>query len=89
MNRTQRTTVAIGALIMLTVLGSGWALERAAKYAHSHGRDGGAVVTTPTSAIDTVTPEVTGPSDGAYGGQPSPSGFSLEYDRSDLILSQG
>jgi hypothetical protein len=68
-----RSTIAIGAFIVLAVLGTGWALERVSGVSH---RSGTGATLTPTS--DAVTaPE-------PVGGAPA-----IEFDRSDLILSQG
>jgi hypothetical protein len=70
-----RSTIAIGAFIVLAVLGTGWALERVSGVSH---RSGGGAVLTPTS--DTVT----APAPEQFVGAPA-----IEFDRSDLILSQG
>ena len=86
MNRTRRT-IGITAFIMLAVLGTGWALERA--FIHSYPGEGPALVV-PAKMIDTVTAPVMGRRPAtADGGQPATTESSPEYDRSDLILSQG
>ena len=86
MNRTRRT-IGVSAFIMLTVLGTGWVLERAFSNPH---RPGGTAVTEPTKTSDPVNAPLTHErSDESVGGQPATTGWSPEYDRSDLILSQG
>jgi hypothetical protein len=68
-----RRMIAVGVFITLAVLGTGWALEKAFSGSDSHA----GAVGEPTSAGDTV-------------GRPAlPTDTSPEYDRSDLILSQG
>jgi hypothetical protein len=51
MNKTRRT-IGLSALVILMVLGTGWALEKAASNAH---RQGGAAVSEPAKANDAVT----------------------------------
>jgi len=81
MNRAQRA-IGIGGFIMLAALGTGWAIEKGSGHSRP---DGGAAVTEPTKTGDLVTlPQ--GPS---AGGQAPTSDSSQEYDRSDLLLSQG
>ena len=77
MSKTQRA-IAIGTVILLAALGTGWTLEKGP----SHRRAGGAaaVSDSPTTISPAAsTPESTPPA-------PIPS---EEYDRSDLLLSQG
>jgi hypothetical protein len=82
MNRTRRT-IGLSALVILMVLGTGWALEKTASNAH---RQGGAAVSEPAKANDAVTgPSSQEPNDE----QPAATDAIQEYDRSDLILSQG
>jgi hypothetical protein len=82
MNRTQRTIV-LSAFVMLAVLGTGWALEKASSRSHTQG---GAAVSGPAKTRDAVTtPLAREPLDA----QPAGTDPSPEYDRSDLILSQG
>ena len=86
MNRTRRT-IGVGGFIVLAVLGTGWALEKAFSSSHTQG---GTAVIEPMKTSDTVTAPVTRErSDKAVGGQPAAAESSPEYDRSDLILSQG
>jgi hypothetical protein len=82
MNRTRRT-IGLSAFVMLVVLGTGWALEKASSNSH---KQGGAAVSEPAKASDAVTtPLAREPLDV----QPAATDSSPEYDRSDLILSQG
>ncbi len=74
MNRTRRT-IGLSILVMLVVLGTGWALEK--KASSNSQRRGGAVVTEPAKANE--------PSDV----KPAATDSDQEYDRSDLLLSQG
>jgi len=86
MNRTRRT-IGVGAFIMLAVLGTGWALEKASSNSRTQG---GTAVIEPTKTGDTVTAPLTrAPQDESAGGQAATTDSSPEYDRSDLILSQG
>src|SRR5438094_4462050 len=80
MNRTRRT-IGLSAFVMLAVLGTGWALEKASS--NSRTKDG-AAVSEPAKASDAI-PTSREPLDV----QPAATGASPEYDRSDLILSQG
>jgi hypothetical protein len=82
MNRTRRT-IGLSAFVMLVVLGTGWALEKA----HSSSqRQGGAAVSEPAKASDAVsTPRSPEPVDM----QPATTDSSPKDDRSDLLLSQG
>jgi len=83
MSRTRRT-IGVALFTMLALVGAGWALEKALTNPHTQG---GAVVE-PTQASDTVnTPPASASSDTP--GDASPAGPALEYDRSDLLLSQG
>ena len=82
MNRTRRT-IGVSAFVVLAVLGTAWALEKASSNSH---RQGGAAVSEPAKASDPATaPLSREPSDV----QPAGTDSSPEYDRSDLILSQG
>lgn len=78
MTRTQRT-IGIGAFVMLAVLGTGWALEKGYSTQRGVASDEPAVETDPVNAPDSIQPVDERPANGA----------SQEYDRSDLILSQG
>jgi hypothetical protein len=82
MNRTRRT-IGVSAFVVLAVLGTGWALEKASSSSH---RQGGAPVSEPASASDAVTTPL---SREPLDVQPAAPNSSQEYDRSDLILSQG
>jgi len=82
MNRTRRT-IGVSAFAMLVVLSTGWALEKASSNSH---RQGGAAVGEPADAGDAApTPLSREPLDV----QPASTDSTQEYDRSDLILSQG
>ena len=80
MNMTQRT-IGIGAFIVLAVIGTGWALDRAANNAKARTE----VSVQETTPADLVT---TPSADEATGARPT-ADTSPEYDRSDLLLSQG
>jgi hypothetical protein len=82
MNGTRRT-IGLSAFVMLVVLGTGWALEKASSYSHTQS---GAAVSKPAKASDAVTAPV---SREPFDVQPAATHSSPEYDRSDLILSQG
>ena len=75
MNKTR--VIGLSALAVLVVLGTGWAIEKS-----NHAQ---APLSAPAKAADTVTapatrqPEI----------QPAAVDSSEEYDRSDLLLSQG
>jgi hypothetical protein len=79
MTRTQRT-IGISAFVMLAVLGTGWALEKGYSTQRGVASDEPAAGTDPVNAPDSTQP---------MDEQPAASGASQEYDRSDLILSQG
>jgi hypothetical protein len=81
-NRTRRT-IGLSALVILIVLGTGWALEKASSNSH---RQGGAAVSEPAKASDAVTTPV---SREPLDVRPAATDSSQEYDRSDLLLSQG
>ena len=84
MSKTRRT-IGVALFTVLALVGAGWALEKALNNSHAQG---GAAVVEPTRAADTVTaPLMREPSDESVGGQTA--GSTLEYDRSDLLLSQG
>jgi hypothetical protein len=71
--------IALGVLVTLVVLGTDLALEKAFS---QHGK---AVVTEPVKMSDAVvTPVNLEPVD-----MPAATDSSQEYDRSDLLLSQG
>jgi len=79
-NRT-RWTIGLSAFVVLVVLGTGWAIEKASSNSH---RQGGAAVSEPAKASDAeTTPLSREPLD------VQPAATDSEYDRSDLILSQG
>jgi hypothetical protein len=82
MNKTRRT-IGLSAFVMLVVLGTGWALEKAASSSH---RQGGPAVSEPAKADDAATAPV---SHEPWDEQPAATDAIQEYDRSDLILSQG
>jgi len=76
-----RRTIGIGAFIVLAVIGTGWAIDKAAT--NSQARTGVSVeVTTP------MDPAMTPFTDESGGARPA-ADTSPEYDRSDLQLSQG
>ena len=77
MSKTRRM-IGLGVLVTLTVLGSGWALERAAS--HSHGP--GSSFLSPAKTGDT-------PATPAASSERPAADLGPEYDRSDLLLSQG
>jgi hypothetical protein len=77
MNRTRRM-IGIGALVMLVALGTGLVLENAYSSAHSKP----ATVSEPATARDAATAPFS-PLD------VQPASYDQEYDRSDLLLSQG
>lgn len=81
-NRTRRT-IGLSAFVMLVVLGTGWALEKASSNSH---RQSGAAVNEPAKASDAVTTPL---SREPMEVQPAATDSSPEYDRSDLLLSQG
>lgn len=78
MNRTRRT-IGISVFVMLVVLGTGWALEKASSSSHAKG---GA----PVSQLAKASDATTGPSSADPRDTPA---AAPEYDRSDLLLSQG
>jgi hypothetical protein len=82
MSRTRRT-IGVSAFVVLAVLGTGWALEKASSSSH---KQGGAAVSEPAKASDAGTAPV---SQEPMDVQPAATDSSQEYDRSDLILSQG
>lgn len=77
MSKTQRA-IAIGTVILLAALGTGWTLEKGP----SQRRAGGG----PTVSD---SPTTISPASGAPESAPPPPVPSEEYDRSDLVLSQG
>ena len=86
MNMTRRA-IGIGVVVALAVLGTGWALEKAASGSRTHG--GGATIEcTRTGDPDSAPRTGATPDDAAV--RPAPTRDSIqEYDRSDLILIQG
>ncbi len=68
-----RRMIGLALVIVFAVAGSGWALERAFSKAHARGA---APVVEPASAPLTPSAKPAATND-------------VEYDRSDLILSQG
>lgn len=82
MNRTRRM-LGVSVFVVLAVLGTGWALEKASSSSH---RQRGSAVSEPAKASDAVTAPV---SREPLDVQPAATDSSPEYDRSDLILSQG
>jgi len=85
MNMTRRA-VGIGVVVVLAVLGTGWALEKAASGSRTHG--GGATIErTRTGDPDGAPRTGATPDDAAV--RPAPRDSIQEYDRSDLILIQG
>jgi len=79
MNKTRM--IGISALAVLVALGTGWAIE---KSTHSQAQDKPAVIA-PAKATDTATTPV--PREPEI--QPAAVDSNQEYDRSDLLLSQG
>jgi hypothetical protein len=77
-NRTRRT-IGLSAFVVLVVLGTGWALEKASSNAH---RKGGAAASQSDAATTPLSHE-------PVNAQPPTTDSSPEYDRSDLLLSQG
>lgn len=86
MNMTRRA-VGIGVVVMLAVLGTGWALEKAASRSRAHG--GGAAIERSREDGPDISPRADAPQ-GDAAVRPAPTTDSIqEYDRSDLILVQG
>jgi hypothetical protein len=80
MNRT-RWMIALGVLVTLVVLGTDLALEKAFSNYHQ----GGAAVREPVTASEAAAAPLTlEPVD-----MPAAADSAQEYDRSDLLLSQG
>jgi len=76
-----RRTIGIGAFIVFAVIGTGWALDKAAN--NAKGRTEVSIQEImPTGALTTPS------TDGSTGALPA-ADTSPEYDRSDLLLSQG
>jgi len=73
-----RRAIGIGSVVLLAALGTGLALEK------TSGHPGAA----PAKAIDPVTAPLSSAPEGPQPGADSDS-TSQEYDRSDLLLSQG
>jgi len=81
-NRT-RWTIGLSAFVMLVVLGTGSALEKASSNAH---RQAGAVGSQPARASDAAAAPISHEPVSAH---PPTTDSSPEYDRSDLLLIQG
>ena len=82
MNRNWRT-IGFSGFVMLAMLGTGWAVEKASSGSRTQGS---AAASGPAKASEPVTtPGTREPSDV----RPAATDSSPEYDRSDLILSQG
>jgi len=81
MDRTRRT-IGISAFVILAVLSTSWALERGYS---NRSQARGTAIDEPASSDADASPVSNEPMD-----EPSPTTDSTpEYDRSDLILSQG
>jgi hypothetical protein len=78
MSKTQRA-IGIGTLVLLAALGTGWTLEKAPS--HRRAQSDPAV----SDSTTTIAPVFAVP-ESAPAAVPAPS---EEYDRSDLLLSQG
>jgi hypothetical protein len=78
MNKTQRA-IAIGILVLLAALGTGWTLARAPSHRPAQGGP-------PASDSTTTIAPVPAVPESAPAAAPA---SSEEYDRSDLLLSQG
>jgi hypothetical protein len=86
MNITRRA-IGIGVVVVLGVLGTGWALEKAASGSRTH--DGGAAIERTRIGDPDGAPRTGATPDDAVV-RPAPTNDSIqEYDRSDLILIQG
>ena len=83
MKKQTRRRIGIGVFVALVALGTGWELEWASS--GSHRQDGGAVAA-PAKASDAVTAPL--PRE-PWDDLPAATDSSQEYDRSDLLLSQG
>ena len=83
MNRTRRA-IGIGTVVLLAALGTGLALEKPSSH---FGAPVGATVPATRKATDPVIAPVSSTPAPAQAGAASNS--SEEYDRSDLLLSQG
>jgi hypothetical protein len=77
MSRTPWRKISVSAFVAFAVLGTGWVVERASSNAHMQG---GAAISESVKAPDAVVTPVS---------QPAATNSSEEYDRSDLLLSQG
>jgi hypothetical protein len=77
MSRTTWRKISVSAFVVFAVLGTGWVVERASSNAHMQG---GAAISESVKATDAVVTPVS---------QPAATNSSEEYDRSDLLLSQG
>jgi hypothetical protein len=85
MSRTRRT-IGVSAFIIL-VLGTGWALEKA--FSNSHTGVGTVVIERSNMSDTVIAPVTPERSDESLDGRPATPDWGQEYDRSDLILSQG
>ena len=80
MNSTRRT-IGIAVLTLVAVLGTGWILEQAFSNSQRPSAES-------TMTIDTA-PVTSAPATGSAPAHPATTDSLPEYDRSDLILSQG
>jgi hypothetical protein len=77
MSKTTRRKMGVSAFVALAVLGTGWVVERASSSAQMQG---GAAISESVSASEAAIVPVF---------QPAVTNSSEQYDRSDLLLSQG
>ena len=78
-----RGTIGISAFVVLVACSTGWAVEKVPSNSHAQGEAKG---TEPAKATEAV---VTPVSRESLDLRPGSTDSSQEYDRSDLILSQG
>ena len=81
MTKKAQRTIGLGAFVLLVGLGTGWALGTTRSNPHTQG---GAAVSESAKASEAVT---VSPDRKPANARPTDS--SPEYDRSDLLLSQG
>ena len=79
MSRITWRKIGVSAFVVLVVLGTGLALERTSSTADMQG---GAAISESANTIDAVPTPVSPV-------QPAATSANEEYDRSDLLLSQG
>ena len=77
MSKTTRRRMGVSAFVVFAVLGTGWVFERASSNAYMQGE---AAISESASASEAAIVPVF---------QPPVTNSSEEYDRSDLLLSQG